>query len=126
MLAGAIEEPDGRIHVVATLRADFFDRPLAIATVRSVGRSCDGGGATDVAASELEAAIVRPVSASGATAEPALVAELIAAAVDQPVALPSLQFTLFELADRRADRCLTIDDYRDLGGLDQAIAARAE
>ena len=75
---------------------------------------------------ELEAAIVRPVEAIGATAEPALVAELVAAVVDQPAALPSLQFTLYELAERRPDRSLTLADYRELGGVDAAIAARAE
>ena len=75
---------------------------------------------------ELEAAIVRPVEALGAVAEPALVAELVATVVNQPAALPSLQFTLFELAECRPDRSLTMDDYRRLGGVDQAIAARAE
>ena len=75
---------------------------------------------------ELEAAIVRPVEALGSVAEPALVAELVATVVNQPAALPSLQFTLFELAECRPDRSLTMDDYRRLGGLDQAIAARAE
>ena len=75
---------------------------------------------------ELEAAIVRPVEALGAVAEPALVAELVATVVNQPAALPSLQFTLFELAECRPERSLTMDDYRRLGGVDQAIAARAE
>jgi WD40 repeat protein len=79
-----------------------------------------------MAPSGLEAAIVRPLEAVGAQAESALVAEMVAAVADQPAALPSLQFTLFELAQRRADRCLTLDDYRALGGVAAAIASRAE
>lgn len=125
VLATAIEEPHGAVHVLATMRADFYDRPLAS---HRFGPSV-GPATVAVAAmtpSELEAAIVRPVEACGATAEPALVAELVAAVSERPGALPALQFTLYELAERRPDRCLTLDDYHRLGGLDQAIASRAE
>jgi DNA-binding SARP family transcriptional activator/WD40 repeat protein len=125
MLARAAEDSGGAVHVLGTLRADFYDRPLAS------GRFGPFVGPATVAVaamtpSELEAAIVRPVERCGATVEPALVAELVAAVGDRAGALPGLQFTLFELAERRADRCLTLDDYRVLGGLDQAIAVRAE
>lgn len=125
MLAGAVEDRDSVVHVVATMRADFFDRPLghqrfgalvADATVPLAAMSPAG----------IEAAIVRPLDAIGASAEPALVAELLADVVDQPAALPALQFTLFELAGRRSDRCLTLADYRDVGGIDRAIGGRAE
>ena len=118
-------ESGTRVHVLATLRADFYDRPLA---VRRLGGLV--GPATVVvpamSPTDLEAAIVRPVEALGATAEPALVAELVAATTDQAGALPALQFTLFELAERTPDRSLTMEEYRRLGGLDQAIASRAE
>jgi WD40 repeat protein len=62
----------------------------------------------------------------GATVEPALVAELVGATLHERAALPSLQFTLTELADRSEDGTLTLGAYRDLGGVDGAIAARAE
>ena len=52
-------------------------------------------------AAELEAAIVRPAGRVGVVVEPQLVAELIVAVVDEPAALPSLQFTLYELAEQR-------------------------
>ncbi len=124
-LAGAISTPGGQVRVVATLRADFFDRPLAFQGFGDlVGDATVAVAAMSPAA--LEAAIVRPVESVRATAEPALVAELVAAVADQSAALPSLQFTLYELAERRADRCLTLDDYRALGGVDAAIASRAE
>ncbi len=37
-----------------------------------------------------------------------------------------MQFALFELAERSADGCLTLAAYQELGGVDGAIAARAE
>ncbi len=124
-IATAVTDPAGRIHVVATLRADFYDRPLAVQRFGALV-----GDATvavpPMSPAELEAAIVRPVEALGAIAEPALVAELVATVVNQPAALPSLQFTLYELAECRPDRSLTMDDYRQLGGMDQAIASRAD
>ncbi|MCU0261946.1 MAG: hypothetical protein MUE78_13085, partial [Ilumatobacteraceae bacterium] len=125
LLATAIDDADGCVHVLGTLRADFYDRPLAS------GRFGPAVGPATVAVAamtptELEAAIVRPVESIGATVERALVAELVAAVGDRAAALPALQFTLYELAERRADRCLTLDDYHRLGGLDQAIATRAE
>jgi DNA-binding SARP family transcriptional activator/WD40 repeat protein len=125
LLADAIETPDSAVHVLATMRADFYDRPLSFQRFGAFV-----GPATVVVAamtaSELESAIVRPVFAHGATAESALVAELVAAVADQAAALPALQFTLYELAERRSDRCLTLDAYRELGGVDHAIASRAE
>jgi DNA-binding SARP family transcriptional activator/WD40 repeat protein len=125
LLTTAVEAPQGTVHVLGTVRADFYDRPLANQRFGPlVGPATVAVSA--MTPSELESAIVRPVEACGATAEPALVAELVAAVGDRAGALPALQFTLYELADRRPDRCLTLDDYRRLGGLDQAIASRAE
>ena len=125
LLADAISDDRGLVHVMATLRADFYDRPLESQRFGTLV-----GPATVVVPAmspqELEAAIVRPVESCGATAEPALVAELVAAMNDQAAGLPALQFTLYELAERRPDRCLTLDDYRALGGIERAIASRAE
>jgi hypothetical protein len=79
-----------------------------------------------MSAAELETAVVGPAERVGGRVEPALAAELVGATLHEPAALPSLQFTLYELAERSPDRRLTLDTYRDLGGVDGAIAARAE
>jgi WD40 repeat protein/DNA-binding SARP family transcriptional activator len=124
-LAHALGVADGRLRVVATLRADFYDRPL-----RFEGFGAAVGVATvpiaAMSAAELEAAVVRPLERVGGHVEPALVAELVGAVLHEPAALPSLQFTLYELAERSPDRDLTLAAYRELGGVDAAIAARAE
>jgi WD40 repeat protein/DNA-binding SARP family transcriptional activator/serine/threonine protein kinase len=124
-LLDAVEAPDSRLRMVATLRADFYDRPLAF---QRFGAAVNGAtlALSPMSASDLEAAIVGPVERVGGSVERALVTELVTAVVDQPAALPSLQFALYELAERRDDRVLTRDAYRELGGIDAAIALRAE
>ena len=67
-----------------------------------------------------------PSSASAGRVERALVAELVSDVADEPAALPSLQFALFELAERSSAKTLTLAAYRELGGVDGAIASRAE
>jgi DNA-binding SARP family transcriptional activator/WD40 repeat protein len=124
-LTHAVAVADTRLRVVATLRADFYDRPLRFERFgTAVGEATVPIAA--MSAAELEAAIVGPVEGAGGGVQPALVAELVGAVLHQPAALPSLQFTLYELAERSPDRNLTLAAYRQLGGLDAAIAARAE
>jgi WD40 repeat protein/DNA-binding SARP family transcriptional activator len=124
-LIHAVSAADSRLRVVATLRADFYDRPLRFHRFGSVVRDATVTVAA-MSAAELEAAVVGPAERVGARVEPGLVAELVAAVIDEPAALPSLQYTLYELTERSPDRCLTLAAYRELGGVDAAIAARAE
>ena len=77
-------------------------------------------------AAEIESAVVGPAERAGVAVEPALLAELVGAVLHAPAGLPSLQFTLTELAERTTDVTLTLDAYRELGGVEGAIAARAE
>jgi WD40 repeat protein/DNA-binding SARP family transcriptional activator len=124
-LTHALSVADSRLRVVATLRADFYDRPLRFERFGStVGDATVPIAA--MSAAELEAAIVGPAERVGGSVEPALVAELVGAVLHEPAALPSLQFTLYELAERSPDGNLTLASYRELGGVDAAIAARAE
>jgi WD40 repeat protein/DNA-binding SARP family transcriptional activator len=124
-LIHAVQAPDSRLRVVATLRADFYDRPLAF---QRFGAAVNGATVTISAMSpaELEAAVVEPAHRVGGKVERALVAELVSAVVDEPAALPSLQFALFEVAERSPDKSLTMAAYRELGGVEGAISSRAE
>jgi len=124
-LTHALGVADSRLRVVATLRADFYDRPLRFERFgTAVGDATVPIAA--MSAAELEAAIVGPAERVGGRVEPALAAELVGAVLHEPAALPSLQFTLYELAARSSDGNLTLPAYRELGGVDAAIAARAE
>ena len=70
--------------------------------------------------------ITRPAAGAGVEVEPALSTQLVTDVLDQPAALPLLQFTLTELFDRKAGPVLTLEGYRELGGVDAAVAGRAE
>ena len=63
-LMHAISVPDSRLRVVATLRADFYDRPLA---VQRFGAAVNDATVTiaAMAPAELEAAIVEPAERVG-------------------------------------------------------------
>jgi serine/threonine protein kinase/WD40 repeat protein/DNA-binding SARP family transcriptional activator len=125
-IVAAVGDPTCRLWVVTTLRADCYDRPLRYhgfggllrrATVTTVGMS----------AAELEQAVVRPAARVGVTVDPTLASMLIADVVDQPAALPLLQFTLTELFEQRSDAGrLTSDGYEALGGVSGAVASRAD
>lgn len=121
-LVHAVTAPAGRVHVVATLRADYFDRPLEHP---DFGAVVHGATLTVPAmrARQLELAVTGP--AADLEIEPGLSAEVVSSVVDQPAALPAMQFTLFELAERGGTR-LTRADLDALGGIDGAIGTRAE
>ncbi|MGZ4773420.1 MAG: nSTAND1 domain-containing NTPase, partial [Ilumatobacteraceae bacterium] len=127
-IAGLIEaltEPRSRLRVVCTLRADFYDRPLRHP---ELAKLVEGStvAVTPLAADELEAAITEPAHRAGVEFEPGLVAHIVADVVDQPGALPLLQYALTELFDRQEQGVLTLAAYEAFGGLTGALARRGE
>ena len=127
-LTEAIADERAGLRIAATLRADFLDRPLRYA---EFGQLVKHGAVTIVgmSASEIAEAISQPAAGVGVEVEPALVSELVADVVDQPAALPLLQFALTELFDRGSAgerRTMTLADYRELGGVEAAVARRAQ
>ena len=122
MLSEQLTAPDGRIRVVATLRADFYDRPLSVQPFGSLVQDATVTIPAMLPA-EIEAAIVEPARSAGRTVERGLVAELVSRTASEPAGLPALQFVLHELAERGD---LNLAAYEELGGLDGAIATRAE
>ena len=95
-LVGALAARDGRLVVVATLRADFLDRPLMTPGLGELVRA----GAeliTPLSRDELERAIVRPAESVGVQLEPGLATEVLADVARQPGELPLLQYALTEL-----------------------------
>ena len=124
-LVAALTDQRSRLRVVLTLRADFYDRPLRhpeLAALVERGTLA----VSPLGAEELERAIVEPADRCGAAFEPGLVARIIADFVDQPGALPLLQFALTELFDKHIAGLLTIEAYEGLGGLSGVLGRRAE
>jgi DNA-binding SARP family transcriptional activator/ABC-type glycerol-3-phosphate transport system substrate-binding protein len=124
-VAEVVADDTARVRVVATLRADFYDRPLRH---RAMGEMLRLGTEvlTPMSPEELERAITGPAERVGATCEPALVGEMVAAVVEQPSALPLLQFALTEIFDRRDGSILRSSAYRAIGGVSGAVVDRAE
>lgn len=124
LLVRAATDPGSRVRVVVTLRADFYDRPLTRPDVAELLRS-----GTEVVlpltAQGLEEAVVEPAERVGLHVEPALLAQVVADVGAAPGALPLLQFALTELVHRTHDGSLTLDGYREIGGVQGALVRRA-
>lgn len=117
--------PSGRAVVIITMRADFYHRCAAHSDL-----------AARVAASQflvgplsrdgLRQAIEEPARLVGLEFEDGLVATILDDVEGEPGALPLLEHSLLELWERRRARMLTLEGYRESGGVFGAIARRAD
>jgi WD40 repeat protein/DNA-binding SARP family transcriptional activator len=121
----ATAEPDSRIRVIVTLRADFYDRPLLYPRFGEL-LAARTEAVPPLTPDELEQAIRGPAEQVGVRPERGLVAEMIAEVAHQPGALPFLQYALTELFERRDDGKLTLSAYQALGGVAGALSAAAD
>jgi hypothetical protein len=128
LLAGLPDPAPGAsldISVIMTLRADFYGRalrhrPLADALqghVENLG---------PMNREELQAAIVRPAANAKVSFEPGLVETLLDDVDSKPGSLPLLQFALREMWGRQEKAKITRKSYDDIGGVEGALAQRAE
>jgi WD40 repeat protein len=124
-LVEAVIDEHSPVRVVITLRADFYDRPLMHPELAQLVQE-----RTEVvvplSAEELEHAIRKPAERVGARYEEGLVASIVGEVVEQPGALPLLQYALTELFEARDGRCLTHAGYEAIGGVAGALGKRAE
>jgi serine/threonine protein kinase/WD40 repeat protein/DNA-binding SARP family transcriptional activator len=125
LLHHAVTEAQSPVKVIVTLRADFFDHPLLDARLGALVADHTVPVAT-LSVEELERAIVAPARAVGVHVDRDLVSQIISDVIRAPGALPLLQYTLTELFSRRRGDRLTLDDYRAIGGVQGALAGRAE
>ena len=123
----------GRVWIVATLRSDFYPRCTELETLVELK---EGTGQYDLltpSPAEIGQMIRQPAQAAGlhfeedkATSE-RLDDVLRDATAKNPAALPLLEFTLEELYKQRTDDgMLTFEAYKKLGGVEGALAQRAE
>ena len=122
----------GGVWVVGTLRSDLYPR---LAEVPELLALKEGEGQYDLlppTPSEIGEMIRQPALAAGLTLEvdPAtgerLDDLLVDAAVGSPGLLPLLEFTLEELYRVRRGETLTLEAFRELGGVEGSLARRAE
>ncbi len=127
LLVTAATEPNGPLIVLLTLRADFYDRPLAYP---AIGKLIPNHQRVVLPMSidELREVIVKPAALPDVqlTFEGDLVGDLLFEVQGQVGALPLLQFTLDQLFQQRSGRQLTLTAYRELGGVKGALTRQAE
>ncbi len=121
----AATEPGGQTIVVLTLRADHYGSCAAyprLAAALSDHQMLVGPMQED----ELRRAIEQPAILAGAEFEPGLSDSLLEEVRGQPGSLPLLQYTLWELWNRRSGRRLTHAAYQAIGKVRGALERRAE
>ena len=127
LLVTAVTEPQGSVIVLLTLRADFYDRPLAYPALgqliprhQSVVLPMDQ--------QDLRAVIKGPAALPDVQQafEGNLVGDLLFDVQGQVGALPLLEFTLQQLFERRKDHLLTLQAYYEIGGVKGALTKHAE
>ncbi len=124
-IARVTDGEPANVRVVATVRADMFDRPLQHPLLGH--QSGDGAFVlSPLSPAQLDDAVVLPAARAGVTFDEGVVAHLVAEAAAQPGSLPMLQFTLTELYDRRVDATIGADALAALGGMSGTIGRRAE
>ena len=124
-LLSAVSDQRGRVRVILTLRADFYDRPLLYPRLAEFVRS-HTEVVLPLSARDMEQAIVGPAERVGVHLEAGLLATIIHDVNEQPGALPLLQYALTELFERRDGLTLTLDGYHATGGVFGALAHRAD
>ena len=124
-LAALASEADSPAIVVLGVRADFYARcaeyPELVAVVQDhqvlVG---------SMTSAELREAIICPAARAGLALEPGLVETVLADVGEEPGSLPLLSHALFATWQRRQGDTLTIEGYRAVGGIRQAIGQTAD
>ena len=127
LLTTAAMESCGPLLVLLTLRADFYDRPLAYPTLGSLLDRC-GKAVLPMSAADWRAALERPAALPDVQLQfdPDLVGDLLFDVQSEAGALPLLQFTLDQLVETSAGRRLTATAYQAMGGVRGALARHAE
>ncbi len=125
LILNAVNAEDSPVIIIATLRADFYDRPLLYQGFGELIRS-----RTELVLplndEEIAETIDGPARRVGAVLEEGLIETIIDDVREQPGALPLLQYALTELFERRDGALLTNAAYLDIGGTLGALAKRAE
>jgi hypothetical protein len=124
LYASAIE--GGRALVVLTMRADFYGKCAAYPDLAARVTDHQMLVSPMEEEEELRQAIERPARLVGLEFEGGLVETLLRDVQAEPGVLPLLQHTLLELWERREGRHLTFAAYREIGGIQGAVAHRAE
>jgi WD40 repeat protein len=135
-LLGALEQTEGKLRVVITMRADFYGKCLEqqyAGLTEQIKANCVP--VTPLNAAELSEAITKPAELVGLKVEPELVQRMIADVQGSPGSLPLLEFALTELWEQCREQWqqkqasltpqLRLTNYEQLGGVKGALEKQA-
>jgi energy-coupling factor transporter ATP-binding protein EcfA2 len=117
--------PEGQCMVLLTMRADFLPKCAGFPDL-AARVAAEQFLVSPMDADMLRQAIEEPARRVGLRFEPGVVDKILNDVTNQPGALPLLQHALLELWKRRQGSTLTLDGYRESGGVAGAIAKTAE
>ena len=127
LVTTAVTEPGGRLRVLLSMRADFYDRP---AQYREFGLLIEKQHllVTPMTLADLYDVVQKPAALPdvGLVFDEDLVTEMVFAVREEAAALPLLQFALDELFQRREGNRLSMAVYQSIGGVQGALAQHAE
>ncbi|MBL8165612.1 MAG: SUMF1/EgtB/PvdO family nonheme iron enzyme [Anaerolineae bacterium] len=127
LLTTAATEPSGVLHVLLSMRADFYDRPLQFTPF---GRLIETHhvAITPMRLADLYDVVQQPAQLPDVNLrfDDGLMTEMVFAVREENAALPLLQFALDQLFQRRSGHTLTLQAYREIGGIQGALARHAE
>ena len=127
LITTAVNEPDGVLYVMLSMRADFYDRP---AQYREFGTLIEKQHIliTPMTLADVYDVVQLPAQLPdvGMSFEDGLVTEMVFAVREESGALPLLQFTLDQLFQQRDGNILTNGAYQEIGGVQGALAQHAE
>jgi S1-C subfamily serine protease len=125
LMSAVAAERGGPVHVILTLRADFYHHCMAYQPLlQALEQDQKNIGAMSV--DELQQAIEAPAKEAGWQFEPGLIDLMLRDVSNEPGALPLLSHALLATWQRRRGRTLTLAGYSDAGGVHGAIAKTAE
>lgn len=122
----AAMSPEGQIVIVIAMRADFMARASEYTELAELmsGHQFVVSPMDEV---ELKSAIEDPARLVGVSFEEGLVSRIVREVGREPGALPLLEHTLLQLCEKRSeDDVMTAQAYDELGGVQGALAHRAD
>lgn len=126
LLYDAATSPEGRVQIIITMRADFFDRLGRYPLWAELFEQENLLIVTEMTTANLLRTIEGPARAVGLVYEDGLVDRILEDVRRQPGSLPLLQYALNALYERREGRYLTTAAYDAIGGVQKALAGHAE
>jgi signal transduction histidine kinase len=124
--APAPPHPSASLHLVLTLRADFFGQALAYRPFADALDAAQKLMLGPMTRQELEAAIVQPARRQGVAFEDGLVARILDEVGEEPGNLPLLEFALTQLWERQEAGRLTHAAYEAISKVEGALMHYAD